>query len=99
MEASGSLQIEQIVESSAERIVCIVRCVGGSVRPGDSVSGDANEESAHAAARAHVEGIWFPGRRIDLLDPPHAAKVEILGEDCTALRSASRIYTFPGSAQ
>ena len=95
MVASGSLQIEQIVASSAERIVCIVRCMRGSVRPGDAVSENDGQQIGIGGGvlSAYVGEMWFPGRRIDLLDPPHVAKIEILGRGCTMLNDCSRIYT------
>ncbi|MFF4724704.1 hypothetical protein ACFY3M_05120 [Streptomyces mirabilis] len=89
MATSGSLQIEQIAESSAERIVCIVRCMG-LVRPGDAVQKGVGGE----VFSAHVGEIWFPGRRIDLLDPLHAAKIEFLGHG-RACMSGFSVTLFP----
>jgi hypothetical protein len=97
MVASGSLQIEQIVASSVERIVCIVRCMRGSVRPGDAVSDNDGQQIGigGGALSAYVGEMCFPGRRIDLLDPPHVAKIEILGRGCAMLHDGSRIFTNP----
>lgn len=95
MPASGSVEVAHVIESSSTRILCVVRCLSGSVQPGDAVSAEPGQRGDVCEFEAHVESMWFPGeKKIDLLDPPHVAKVEILGSAVQSLAHCSRVYTY-----
>ncbi|GGX85580.1 hypothetical protein GCM10010324_34300 [Streptomyces hiroshimensis] len=73
------LRILEVVASGEEGAVCIVRCLSGMAYPGMtfSVSGGVGEGAACSFLR--LEWIERYDFRTDILDAPHAAKVNLCG--------------------
>jgi hypothetical protein len=80
MAGSGVLQVERVEYLSDADAVCIVRCLSGVVRVGDAVRalGPESEGTSDADALIIAE-LWRYERSVDLVDPPHVAKVKIGG--------------------
>ncbi|MGW0699566.1 hypothetical protein ACWD0A_09575 [Streptomyces sp. NPDC002867] len=79
----GALRIHTVEPVDARTAVCVVRCVGGVIRPGQVYDG----------GRLRLEAIDRYGRGVDLVDPPHSAKVRFSGDGVARLRARSVIAT------
>lgn len=75
---SSRLQIYEVESSSELGGVCIARCVGGVVRPGQTfVPVGISEESAEGYVT--LTAIERYGENVDFFDPPHSARVHFSG--------------------
>ncbi|MFB7375428.1 hypothetical protein ACFC0D_37010 [Streptomyces sp. NPDC056222] len=70
------LQIFEVEESRSDAAVCIVRCVGGQVRPGDRFEGGA----------LLLDRIQLYGREVPEFTPPLSARVLLSGTGVRVLR-------------
>ncbi|MFI8826052.1 hypothetical protein [Streptomyces sp. NPDC053431] len=83
-EEPGQLHLHEIEETGPGWTRCVARCIGGTVRPGDSFDG----------GRLTVERLDRPLRsRLAFIDPPHAVRVWLSGPGVTGLRPHLRIAT------
>ncbi|GGV86549.1 hypothetical protein GCM10010294_67280 [Streptomyces griseoloalbus] len=82
---SGKLQIYSVEERLGDSTVCVVRCVGGVVRPGRQFTTAFPSDAAEADQRVTLEEIYRYGARVDFIDPPHNAKVVFSGPGVTVL--------------
>lgn len=90
------LQVFAIDEAEAAAAVCIVRCVGGIVRPGQRFSVDSEGDSPGGDSAVTLDWIDRYGRRVDFIDPPHNAKVRFFGEEVKSLREGVTVASFDG---
>lgn len=89
----GKLQIHAVEWADSLSATCIVRCVGGVVRPGqrfsfESVSGNLGES-------LYIVLDWIDryGRRVDFVDPPHNARVHFSGSGVSLLEKGLTIIS------
>ncbi|MFF4753453.1 hypothetical protein ACWD5R_09615 [Streptomyces sp. NPDC002514] len=93
------LQIYAVEEADHQSATCIVRCVGGIVRPGQRF--DVGSPSAdHSNERSQIVLDWIDryGNRVDFVDPPHNAKVHFSGSGVSLLEKGVTI-TSVGEAE
>lgn len=93
MGASGSFDVQEVLEILEGRVVCIVRCVSGVVEEGDRV-GVSPIVSEIVDASMRIVEIRLPVRRAALLNPPISAKVELAGDGLNTVSAGRRFYTF-----
>ncbi|MFF8845850.1 hypothetical protein ACF08N_24545 [Streptomyces sp. NPDC015127] len=79
----GALQIHTVEPVDARTAECVVRCVGGTARPGQRYDG----------GRLRLDRIDRYGRHVDLVHPPHSAKVRLSGDGVARLRLRSVVAT------
>ena len=79
MVTEARIGIESVERISDDSVLCVVRCLAGSVSPGDVFRNAVLDDGAVTAIDLRVDQIWRYGRMVDLLDPPHAAKIELSG--------------------
>lgn len=90
------LAIESVVELGEQGVACVVRCVSGEVRVGDSASLDLTGASSDSIAGGEnislrVQRILRYEREVELLDAPHAAKVELVGTRASRVEHATHL--------
>jgi hypothetical protein len=71
--------IESVVEVTEGRVTCVVRCHGGTIMPGDEFRLAVLEGQGRTLSLS-VHRIWRYDRLVDLLDAPHTAKIEFVGQ-------------------
>ncbi|MET9757599.1 hypothetical protein ABZ016_00845 [Streptomyces sp. NPDC006372] len=89
----GKLQIYAVEAMAPLSATCIVRCVGGLVRPGRRFSiGSADEVSGE---RFHIMLNWIDRyeHRVDYFDPPHSARVHFSGSGAFLLKKGLTIIS------
>jgi hypothetical protein len=92
----GALQIHSVEERDLRSATCIVRCVGGVVRPGQRFGVDGADPS-DGGAQLLLEWIECYGHRMDAVDPPYSAKAHLAGEGVSCLEEWAVITTeWPG---
>ena len=87
----GSLQIYEVESADDLGGVCLVRCIGGVVHTGQvfllrDADGGPTPESGVTLTR-----IERYGRSVDVLDPPHTARLTLTGRGVPALGRGSVI--------
>jgi hypothetical protein len=89
----GQLQIYAVEEVDSMSATCIVRCVGGIVRPGQLF--DVNSLSGNPNERSHITLDWIDQyrQRVDFIDPPHSAKVHFSGGGVSLLEKGVTIVS------
>lgn len=87
----GQIQIFSVEEKSPHEAICIVRCVGGIVRPGQSF--DIGSVVDRGGRKAYVVLDWIERyrSRVDFIDPPHSAMVHLSGEGVAMLNKGITI--------
>ncbi|MEU7306255.1 hypothetical protein [Streptomyces sp. NPDC007206] len=85
------LQIYSVEEKPEGAAVCIVRCVGGTARTGQRFT--YVSAAHHSSGRSHMtlDRILRYEKPVDLLEPPHTAKVLLSGEGVEELAKGSII--------
>jgi hypothetical protein len=91
MTAAVRVGIENVEQLSDQVAVCVVRCLGGSVSAGDIFGIAVTEDGIHNSVELRVTTIWRYGRTVDLLDPPHSARLELTGADVCSLSSVREL--------
>lgn len=81
----GKLQIHSVEDRGPAHATCIVRCVGGVARVGHRFTVDSAPDSSVADSSITLARIIRYNRTVDLVDPPHNAKVDFSGEGARAL--------------
>jgi len=80
MAGSGVLQVERVELLSDDGVVCIVRCLSGSVKVGDTVRVlDPDGDARSVIGTQMISNLWRYDRPVDFVDTPHVAKVSIGG--------------------
>lgn len=74
---SASIQVEQVVDRSAEGMTCVIRCMSGVVSPGMRIVGPSDANSCEFPFSAIVCKIWRYGKEVGIVDAPHGALIEI----------------------
>jgi len=77
--------IESIVRASASELVCVVRCLAGPVSTGDTFDTATFADGTQASVELRTATILRYGQSTDLLDPPHAAQLELVGAGADSL--------------
>lgn len=94
---AGRLQIYEVEEIKAASAICIVRCVGGIVRPGQLFVIESTVESPSKAFRVSLDWIECYGRRVEFVDPPHNARVQLAGDGVSLLVKGITISELEGT--
>lgn len=96
------LQVYSVEEASETAAVCIVRCVGGVVRVGQTfaVEGHPLRPGSVGAGPGHIALMALNryGRSVDFIDPPRAAKVRLSGPGVSLLAPGVAL-TFVGEPE
>jgi hypothetical protein len=87
----GQLQIYEVEEADSRSATCVVRCVGGVVRPGQRFDAGSATEDPNATLQVTLEWINRYGRFVDFFDPPHNAKVYLTGDGVALLKAGLTI--------
>ncbi|MFJ5519854.1 hypothetical protein ACIQB4_22705 [Streptomyces griseoluteus] len=87
MNSAARLQIHSVEHEGLDRAVCVVRCVGGTARVGQQYAGPMT-----------LDSIVRYGREVEVLDPPHSAKVRLSGAGVRALERGA-VVTAPRSGE
>ncbi|MFJ5304862.1 hypothetical protein [Streptomyces sp. NPDC088350] len=96
MSSNARISIEGIEEAAVDRALCVVRCVEGVVSPGDMFDTATSADGANGRVALLVTRIWRYGRPVELLDPPHSAKVELAGEGTLSLSGVTHLTITAG---
>ncbi|MFC5031269.1 hypothetical protein C8250_039390 [Streptomyces sp. So13.3] len=91
------ISVEDTEEATVDRAVCIVRCLEGVVSPGDMFDVATSTGGEDARVALYVTRIWRYGRPIDLLGPPHSAKVELTGQGTLSLPGVTHLTMTTGA--
>lgn len=91
MTAGIRVGIETVDQLSGQVAVCIVRCLSGSVSTGDIFDIAIAEDGIQNFVELRVITIWRYGRTVDLIDPPHSAKLELAGADVGSIGSVREL--------
>ncbi|MEJ8635627.1 hypothetical protein [Streptomyces sp. MS2.AVA.5] len=97
MRESSRLQVYEVVEATDAGGLCIVRCVGGVARVGQTFTVEDHPSSPGSNVRLRLDRINRYGRDMDFFDATHAARVHLSGGALTRLVRAS-ILTGEASA-
>ncbi|MEU6481419.1 hypothetical protein ABZ858_32020 [Streptomyces sp. NPDC047017] len=91
----GKLQIHSVEEADARSAICVVRCVGGVVRPGQRFGEDPSTSLTGEAPGQLVEVDWIERyqRRVEFVDPPNSAKVRLCGNAVSLLEKGMTIVS------
>ncbi|MEU6549750.1 hypothetical protein ABZ915_05570 [Streptomyces sp. NPDC046915] len=84
-EESGTLQVYSVEERDLRSATCIVRCVGGVVRPGRRFVADVADSADGGPSPLLLDWIECYGHRMDAVDPPYSAKAHLSGEGVALL--------------
>lgn len=87
----GQLQIYEVEETDSRSATCIVRCVGGVVRPGQHFDTGSAIEDPNVTLEVMLEWINRYGHFVDFFDPPHNAKVHFTGDGVALLKAGVTI--------
>ncbi|WP_455358645.1 hypothetical protein [Streptomyces sp. SYSU K21746] len=90
-DAVAKLQIESIERRSARDAVCIVRCIAGIARPGQRFTVQEGPTIEGVSESLHMSWVDRYGRRVEILDPPHAAKVLLVGAQVEDLKAGQTL--------
>lgn len=83
--ALAKLQICSVEEIQPLVATCIIRCVGGIVRPGQKFDVGASVDSPCEGFRVSLDLIERYGYRVDFIDPPNNARVHFKGDGVSLL--------------
>jgi hypothetical protein len=97
MASSARIRVEHTEEATADRAVCVVRCLEGAVSPGDVFDAATSTGGEDTRVSLRVGRIWRYDRPVDLLDPPHSAKVELTGQGTLSLPDVTHLTMTPGT--
>jgi hypothetical protein len=81
--------VERVEQSGAESAICDVRCLAGVISPGDTFDTLTSRDGEDRLVELRLIGMWRYGQPTDMLDPPHAARVELAGPGAQALADAA----------
>ena len=73
------VSVERVEQAAADSVVCGVRCLAGTVSPGDVFDRLTQHDGKDQHIGLRVIRIWRYGRTVDLIDPPHTALIEVAG--------------------
>lgn len=88
----GALQIHSVEERDSRSATCIVRCVGGVVRPGQRFGVESADPSG-GSSHLLLEWIECYGHRMDAVEPPYSAKAHLSGDGVSCLEEWVGITT------
>ncbi|WP_455352650.1 hypothetical protein [Streptomyces sp. SYSU K217416] len=90
-DAVSEVQIESIERLSATDAVCIVRCIAGIARPGQRFTVQESPTVEGVSGSLHLSWVDRYGRRVEILDSPHAAKVLLVGAQVEDLKAGQTL--------
>ncbi|MFF7384395.1 hypothetical protein [Streptomyces griseoluteus] len=85
MNSAARLQIHSVEHEGFDKAVCVVRCVGGSARVGQEYAGPMT-----------LDLILRYGKEVELVDPPHNAKVWLSGAGVRTLEPGAIVTALRG---
>ncbi|MEU6471938.1 hypothetical protein ABZ927_04015 [Streptomyces massasporeus] len=95
----GKLQIHAVEEAGALSATCIVRCVGGLVRPGQRFTVEPADGTSGESFRVELDWIDRYGHRVEFVDPPHNARVHLSGGGVSHLRKGLTIISVESAVE
>ncbi|MFE9020119.1 hypothetical protein ACFYNL_16360 [Streptomyces sp. NPDC007808] len=93
----GQLQIYAVEEIGAVSAICIVRCLGGVIYPGQNLVTEPIAGSPAGEVQVSLDWIECYGRRVDFVDPPHSARVQFSGRGLSMLAKGVTISELDGN--
>ncbi|MEU9111849.1 hypothetical protein AB0D04_08675 [Streptomyces sp. NPDC048483] len=75
----GRLQIHTVESTDGTAARCVVRCVGGTVRPGETFTVARSPAGDDTPVHLTLTRINRYGHQVALVDPPHSALVDLSG--------------------
>ncbi|MDT0345992.1 hypothetical protein [Streptomyces litchfieldiae] len=85
------LSVDHVVSADGDSVVCVVRSLSGAAAPGISLT----VAGADPGAVLRLDWIKRYERLVDLLDPPHNAKIALTGPAAAAVTAGARLVTTP----
>jgi hypothetical protein len=79
MATDVELGVESIDVMNQDRMTCVVRCLAGVVVPGQMLSSVITENGELVPVSVKIIRIWRFDHVVDILDPPHVARIELSG--------------------
>lgn len=86
---AGELQIHTVVEHGPDGGVCVVRCVGGVLRPGQVFA------ARGLTGTVRLDRVEKYGRSLEFIDPPHSALIHLSGGPLVQLRYGDALVSVP----
>ncbi|GHF24824.1 hypothetical protein E5082_26385 [Streptomyces griseoluteus] len=84
MNSAARLQIHSVEHEGFDTAVCVVRCTAGIARVGQEYAGPLT-----------LDSILRHGKEVELLDPPHSAKVWLSGAGVRTLERGAVVTALP----
>lgn len=91
MVVSACVVVESLNEVTGDRVSCVVRCLAGPVSLGGVFDTVTSADGIESQVNVSVAAIWRYGRSTDLLDAPHAAKLDLHGAGLQHLHRTARL--------
>lgn len=89
MPGAGELQIYSVVEHGPDGGVCVVRCVGGVLRPRQVYA------ARGLTGTVRLDRVEKYGRPVEFIDPPHSALIHLSGGVLDQLRYGDVLVALP----
>jgi len=90
----GMLEVVCVEDLTESTVVCVVRYVAGTVNVRDLFEAARSEDSVDRAVSLRVSRMWRYQREVDIVDPPHTAKVEFGGADVDAVPGSTHLLAY-----
>ncbi|SOD62535.1 hypothetical protein SAMN06297387_106112 [Streptomyces zhaozhouensis] len=91
MPSPVELAVEHVESTQEGSAVCVVRCLSGVVEPGTLVLAGTDAEAPAQDGTLRIDWIKRYERMVDILDPPHNAKVQLSGPTVSYVRHGTRL--------
>ncbi|MER5306846.1 hypothetical protein ABT034_03460 [Streptomyces sp. NPDC002773] len=89
---ADELQIYRVVEHGPDGGICVVRCVGGVLRPGQVYT------ARGLTGTVRLDRVEKYGRPVEFIDPPHSALIHLSGGVLDQLRYGDVLVALPDGA-
>jgi hypothetical protein len=75
---------------AADSAACVVRVLAGVLSLGDTFDTAVSVDGMNYPIDLRIVGMWrYPGMPVDMIEPPHAARLELAGSGTQALADAA----------
>ncbi len=79
MAIKTKVEVQGADPPSEDVVVSVIRCVEGEMTVGEVFNVATLAGGGESEVSLRVTRIWRYGRLVDLVDPPHSARVELMG--------------------